>query len=106
MRFRPQARAAGIKTKFTQKVPLTEITRIPGGQFNIHSASETLEFTEFDDYVNFDGQGDGSADITNAPLVFVGYGITAPDYGWDDYKDIDVTGAIVIALRGEPSREG
>ena len=103
--FQAAGASGGYKNKFTQKVPLTEITRIPGGQFNIHSASEKLEFTEFDDFVNFDGQGDGSADITNAPLVFVGYGITAPEYGWDDYKDIDVTGAIVIALRGEPSRE-
>ena len=37
-----------------------------------------------------------------APLVFAGYGIVAPDYGWDDYHDLDVEGRIVVVLRYEP----
>ena len=38
----------------------------------------------------------------NAPIVFAGYGITAPDYKYDDYKDIDVKGKIVFVLKHEP----
>ena len=37
-------------------------------------------------------------------VVFAGYGIEAPEYGWNDYKDVDVRGKLVILLRGEPSR--
>ena len=45
---------------------------------------------------------DGRASITNAPLVFAGYGITAPERNWDDYGDIDVRGKVVIVMGGEP----
>jgi len=43
----------------------------------------------------------GSGDVT-AEVVFVGYGITAPEMGRDDYAGIDVTGKVVMALRGAP----
>ena len=42
----------------------------------------------------------------SAEVVFVGYGITAPEYGYDDYSGIKVTGKVVLALRGEPARDG
>ncbi|WEK56852.1 MAG: M28 family peptidase [Candidatus Brevundimonas phytovorans] len=45
---------------------------------------------------------DGRAAVANAGVVFVGYGITAPERGWDDYGDVDVTGKIVLVLGGEP----
>lgn len=40
--------------------------------------------------------------INNVPLVFVGYGITADEFGWDDYKNIDVTNKIVVSLVSDP----
>jgi Zn-dependent M28 family amino/carboxypeptidase len=40
--------------------------------------------------------------ITNAPLVFVGYGINAPEYDWNDYQDIDMTGKIAVILVNDP----
>lgn len=43
-----------------------------------------------------------SKKIENAPLVFAGYGISAPDKGYDDYKDLDVKGKVVLILRYEP----
>ncbi len=48
---------------------------------------------------------DGRASISNAPLVFAGYGITAPERNWDDYGDIDVRGKVVIVMGGEPEGE-
>ncbi len=48
---------------------------------------------------------DGQASIANAPLVFVGHGITAPERNWDDYGDIDVRGKVVIVVGGEPEGE-
>lgn len=48
---------------------------------------------------------DGRASITDAPLVFAGYGITAPERNWDDYGDIDVRGKVVVVMGGEPEGE-
>lgn len=48
---------------------------------------------------------DGQASIHKAPLVFAGYGITAPERNWDDYGDIDVRGKVVVVVGGEPEGE-
>ena len=45
----------------------------------------------------------GTADVENLPLVFAGYGISAPERGWDDYGDADLTGKIVVVVNGSPS---
>src|SRR5438105_8856000 len=44
--------------------------------------------------------------VKDAPLVFAGYGITAPEYGWDDYKDADVRGKIVVLMNFNPPFQG
>ncbi len=40
--------------------------------------------------------------LTDAPVVFVGYGVDAPERGWDDYKDMDLTGKIILVLVNDP----
>jgi Zn-dependent M28 family amino/carboxypeptidase len=42
----------------------------------------------------------------NAPLLFVGYGVEAPEYGWDDYKGVDVTGKVLLFLNNDPPVSG
>ncbi len=54
-----------------------------------------------DDYVTKDQTGQTSADI-DAPIVFVGYGIDAPEYRWNDFAGVDVKGKIVLAIVNEP----
>ena len=44
-------------------------------------------------------------DITNAELVYVGYGIQAPEFGWDDYKDADVEGKVLVYKNSDPSHD-
>lgn len=46
---------------------------------------------------------DGRAEVADAPLVFAGYGVTAPERGWDDYGEADVRGAVVLVVAGEPA---
>jgi len=46
------------------------------------------------------------ATVKDAPVVFVGYGITAPEYGWDDYKDVDVRGKVVVVMNFNPPFKG
>ncbi len=57
-----------------------------------------------DDGVAMDETSNPSSDV-DAPLVFVGYGITAPEYKWDDYKDADVKGKVLLMLVNEPPSE-
>src|SRR6266566_1540995 len=45
-----------------------------------------------------------TADI-DAPIVFVGYGIKAPEYGWDDYKSVDLHGKVALLFVNEPSSD-
>jgi len=45
---------------------------------------------------------DESVTVTDSDLVFVGYGITAPEYGWNDYADLDVKGKTVVILVNDP----
>jgi len=54
------------------------------------------------DYRVTSSQPRTSIDVANSPIVFVGYGIVAPEYKWDDYKGIDVKGKAVVILAGDP----
>jgi Zn-dependent M28 family amino/carboxypeptidase len=44
--------------------------------------------------------------LANAPLVFAGYGVTAPERGWDDFKDVDVRGKVIVVLINDPDFDG
>lgn len=66
----------------------------------ITRGDRTLDAAIKTDFMPFEETGD--ATLTNAPIVFAGFGITAPDYAYDDYASIDANGAVVLILRGEP----
>lgn len=59
-----------------------------------------LEATVKADFMPFEETGEGK--ITDAPVVFAGFGITAPEYSYDDYASINARGSVVMILRGEP----
>ncbi|MFN5379075.1 MAG: M20/M25/M40 family metallo-hydrolase [Ignavibacteria bacterium] len=54
-------------------------------------------------FVPFEQTGEGQ--VRNARVVFAGFGITAPEYDYDDYASIDAKGAVVVVFRGEPEHE-
>ncbi len=92
---------AGDKGSFLQKVPLLSYTPVDKGSFVLTRGgkSETLEFGT--DYLP---GADPSRDVTrvDAPVVFVGYGIDAPQFGRKDYGSVDVKGKIVAFFGGAP----
>ena len=45
---------------------------------------------------------DGEVSVKNSDMIFVGYGITAPEFGWDDFKDVDVRGKTIVMLINDP----
>src|SRR5947207_15569128 len=62
---------------------------------------ETLKLKPLDKYVAYDQTQQPSNDI-DADIVYVGYGIEAPEYNWDDYKGTDVRGKVLLMLVNEP----
>jgi Zn-dependent M28 family amino/carboxypeptidase len=87
---------------FFQDVPLLGSTPVEVSDLVFRSADGlTASFTFLRDFIASTDLAETSASITG-DLVFVGYGITAPGYDWDDYGDIDVTGKILVSLVNDP----
>jgi len=86
---------------YIQKVPLVGITPSPAPLvFKKGSATETLKWK--DDVVAWTKHVAPSASITDSELVFVGYGVVAPEFNWDDYKGLDVKGKTLVMLVNDP----
>jgi Zn-dependent M28 family amino/carboxypeptidase len=94
---------AGDNGTFYQKVALYAVhTDEAATSFAFvprHGAPMPLQYNT--DYVTKDERGQASAMI-DAPIVFVGYGIDAPEYGWNDYKGVDVKGKVLLVIVNEP----
>jgi Zn-dependent M28 family amino/carboxypeptidase len=104
-----QFRKIGVKPgntdgTFIQKVPLVGITPEPA-PLVIHHGAEEQRLTWRDDVVAWSKHVAPSASIDNSELVFVGYGIVAPEFDWDDYKGLDVTGKTLVMLVNDPPVE-
>ena len=77
---------AGDNGTYMQKVPLVGITTLPETQFSlVPKQGETMNLKPLDEYVAYDQTQQAQSDV-DADIVFVGYGIEAPEYNWDDYK--------------------
>jgi Zn-dependent M28 family amino/carboxypeptidase len=93
---------AGEHGTYMQKVPMVGITPGAGSTFNLVAGDGSkTALKALDDYVAYDQTQVAQSDI-DAPIVFVGYGITAPEYNWDDYKGLDVKGKVLLMLVNEP----
>ncbi len=102
-----QFRQAGLKPgnpdgTYIQKVPLVGIQTTSTATFTIHGKS--LDMTPRKDYVIGSRRfAEEVPPITISPVVFVGYGVVAAEYGWDDYKGVDVTGKTILMLVNDPA---
>src|SRR6202042_39174 len=93
---------AGDHGTYMQKVPLVGITTAGDTQFSlVPKQGEAMNLKPLDEYVAFDQTQQPSSDV-DADIVFVGYGIEAPEYSWDDYKGMDVHGKVLLMLVNEP----
>jgi Zn-dependent M28 family amino/carboxypeptidase len=86
---------------YIQEVPLAGITSEPVMSFTVGEKKTDLKFP--DDYVASSARLQSDIKINNADVVFVGYGVVAPEYGWDDYKDVDVRGKTILMLINDPA---
>jgi Zn-dependent M28 family amino/carboxypeptidase len=90
---------------FFQNVPMVSVHTLPATTFKlVPKSGEPLTLKNLDDFVTNNESQTETADI-NAPIVFVGYGITAPEYNWDDYKSVDLKGKVALLFVNEPSSD-
>jgi Zn-dependent M28 family amino/carboxypeptidase len=85
---------------YTQEVPLAGIKSQPRMSFMI--GDKTIDLKYPDDFVASSARLQQEIKVDKSDVVFVGYGIVAPEYGWDDYKDVDVRGKTLLMLIGDP----
>jgi Zn-dependent M28 family amino/carboxypeptidase len=101
-----QFKALGLKPgnpngSYTQEVPLAGITSAPAASFTVGGKTTELKFP--DDYVASSARLQTEVKAENSDIVFVGYGVVAPEYGWDDYKGVDVRGKTILMLINDPA---
>ena len=85
---------------YFQEVPLAGIKSAPTASFVVGGQTTTLNYP--DDYVASSARLQDQIKVDNSDIVFVGYGIVAPEYGWNDYKDVDVRGKTLLMLINDP----
>jgi Zn-dependent M28 family amino/carboxypeptidase len=85
---------------YIQKVPLVGFTGAPTASFTVGSKQINLTFPQ--DYVAVSRRFVPESKVENSDVVFVGYGVVAPEYGWDDYKGMDVRGKTIVMLINDP----
>jgi Zn-dependent M28 family amino/carboxypeptidase len=97
------ARPAGENGTYFQKVPLMAVhTEVDKTSFTlVPTSGAPIHLKYGDDYLAKDQTGAPTADI-DAPIVFVGYGIDAPEYHWNDYAGVDVKGKILLVIVNQP----
>jgi Zn-dependent M28 family amino/carboxypeptidase len=91
---------SGAKT-FYQQVPIIESTAAAGFTLTTRGGKSGATFTAPTDLIAYSGSEQPRIDI-NAPVVFVGYGIVAPEYKWNDYEGVDVKGKVVMVMVNDP----
>lgn len=95
-----EAHLQPLERSYFQRFPVTANAKLgPGNRFEVieNGRKKTLQSGRDFQPFNFSSSGKFAG-----RLVFAGYGITAPEYGYDDYAGVDVKGKVVIVLRNEP----
>jgi Zn-dependent M28 family amino/carboxypeptidase len=101
--FKAAGLKPGIGKSFLQPVPVVEITPHADAALQLHAADgKTLALRSLDDIVVWTKRPVPASSIADAEVVYAGYGIVAPEYGWDDYAGLDVRGKLVLALVNDP----
>lgn len=93
----------GNGDSYFQAVPLLEVTLDrEASSFDIAFNGEPLDLRMGEDVVYWTKRAEDQVSIADSELVFVGYGVVAPEYGWNDYAGLDVTGKTVVMLVNDP----
>jgi Zn-dependent M28 family amino/carboxypeptidase len=102
-----QFKAAGAEPgnpdgTWLQKVPLVSLEATEQSPFVFKKGAQSLTLKPHDDVVAFSQRVTDAVAVKDSDVVFVGYGVQAPEYGWDDFKGMDVKGKTIIVLVNDP----
>jgi Zn-dependent M28 family amino/carboxypeptidase len=86
---------------YLQNVPLAGVTSKSHPEILVKGRK--LSLVEKKDYIALSSRYVPQVDVKSSDIVFVGYGVVAPEYGWDDYKDVDVKGKTILMLVNDPA---
>ena len=87
---------------FQKVMTISTINRPVGNKFRVKGKRRNVDLRFPDDFVPWTARKTKKIDIPSAEFVFCGFGIVAPEFGWNDYEGIDVRGKIVIAMVNDP----
>jgi Zn-dependent M28 family amino/carboxypeptidase len=90
---------------YQQRFALVGMTAQLPAQWSFEGASGEVAFQRLDDFVAASGKQVARVRLAQSEVVFVGYGMVAPEYDWNDYKDADVRGKTVLILNNDPDRD-
>ncbi len=89
-------------TSYFQNFDIVAATLKPGMKLSFTGKSGTFAPKYYTEFIAFPGVNRENITLRNAELVFVGYGIQAPEYRWDDFKDTDVRGKVLLIMNNDP----
>jgi Zn-dependent M28 family amino/carboxypeptidase len=101
-RFAKVGLKPGNGASWYQDVPMVATTTDPAVTLHVTGGKGALDFAYKTDMVVGTRQAKAAVDVANSDVVFVGYGINAPEQGWNDYAGLDVRGKTVIVLVNDP----
>jgi Zn-dependent M28 family amino/carboxypeptidase len=87
---------------YIQRVPMVGITGKPAGTLTVAKGASRQAFKWGDDVVAWSKHVALTAGIKESEVIFAGYGVEAPEYNWNDFKDVDVKGKTIIVLVNDP----
>ncbi len=87
---------------YFQKVPMVGMIPDPSMMMTFRKGTTEDRLKYLDDFVAWTRHEEPQASVQNSPIVFVGYGVQAPEFNWDDYKGVDVRGKTVVMLVNDP----
>lgn len=91
---------------YRQVFPMLGLTSTPDKRWELQSKKgESIQFEYFKDFIAVAGKPEAEISIKDAELVFVGYGIQAPEFRWDDYKGMDLKGKILVMMNNDPESD-
>jgi Zn-dependent M28 family amino/carboxypeptidase len=96
------AKPAGEQGTYFQRVPLVGATTEPIATLAAVGTKQTVSFRWLDDFVGV-SELQQPTDQFEAEAIFVGHGIVAPEFQWDDFKGVDVKGKVLVLFTNEPS---
>ena len=108
MGLQPGASEGGGQPSWFQKVPLVGFkSQLPATETfaSTSSPSETVTLNMSSDLILGTGVQQPKVAFDAPDVVFVGYGIVAPEYHWDDYKNVDVKGKVVLVMNNDPESD-